>query len=935
LSSRENLRFDHLILGKHLKQNCVQDILQDSQGFIWLATKHGLIRYDGYESIILEHDPSDPTSLGGNWINSLHQDNEGFLWVCTSDGGLCRLNLNTGEFTTFRHQENNSNSLSHDTVIDILEDDSRIIWLTTIDGLNRFDRETETFKVYRYSLDLPPEKSYNSMNIISVDRSGFLWIGTASNLLLKFDRSKEVFTAYNFPEYGPGGYPINTGHTWEDRNGAFWVGTCCVLGLAKLDRNTFDIKIFSHDPNNPNSISRNMIMPLLEDSHENFWVGTWGGGLNLFNRKDETFTVFKPLPNDPYSINNLDILRLYEDRGGNIWIGTNGGGVNKLDRSKWKFQPFDCGDKNLSNWQDKDIRAIFLDSSGLLWVGTYYQGLYLIDRTNAKVINFQSDKEKSRGFPALAVNAICEDKYGIIWLATDKGLCRFDRNTDKIKFFQHLNDNPRSLSSYGADVLFIDQDEDLWVGTPRGGLNRFHPETEDFTIFRHDPRNIQSLSSDVVTSIFQDKQGTLWVGTANGGLNRFNKKTGTFIAFKKDSENLFSLTINTILTIYEDQEERFWIGTNGGGLSRFDRDAKKFYSFTVKDGLANNIVKGILEDSCGFLWISTASGLSKFDPGSKIFTNFSTDNGLPGNNFNVGATFLSKTGEMFFGSSTGLVAFYPQDIKKNRRTVPVVITDIRVGDQSLVKNGIALSKSVTLGPADNNLIIKFASLDFSGPQMKRYSYRLEGFDRQWIHSGTRRTAIYTGLPSGKYTFRIKGTNCDGVWNSQGTSLYIHIKEHFHKNIWFWSLILLFIIIVYASIYYKSMWKKKKSVDKTQRYYAERIEEYIEKLQTFLKEKKPFLDPDITLPKLAEEIGISVNHLSYIINKNYKTNFNDFINEFRVAEAKIRLSDPRYKDLKIISIALEVGFNSKTTFNVIFKRKTGMTPSQYQKKAISD
>jgi AraC-like DNA-binding protein len=208
---------------------------------------------------------------------------------------------------------------------------------------------------------------------------------------------------------------------------------------------------------------------------------------------------------------------------------------------------------------------------------------------------------------------------------------------------------------------------------------------------------------------------------------------------------------------------------------------------------------------------------------------------------------------------------------------------------------------------------------------------MEGIDRNWIFNNTKRTATYSNLTPGHYIFKVRGSNSDGLWNQKGTSLDITIKLPFLQSFWSWFFLFICVTAIFFLFYSRSRKIKRAKKEKMERYYKDKNSIYLAKIENCMVQDKPYLDPDLTSPKLAEKLGLSVNHLSFIINHNYKMNFNEFINEFRIEEAKKRLSEPGSRDLNLITIAHEVGFNSKSTFNLFFKKKTGLTPSQFRKK----
>jgi signal transduction histidine kinase/DNA-binding NarL/FixJ family response regulator/streptogramin lyase len=364
---------------------------------------------------------------------------------------------------------------------------------------------------------------------------------------------------------------------------------------------------------------------------------------------------------------------------------------------------------------------------------------------------------------------------------------------DAGRFTHYQNDpgDPHSLSHNIVRSLYVDNSGTLWIGTFGGGLNRFDSKTEDFVRYLHDPDNPSSLSDNTVMSIFEDSSGELWIATL-GGLNRFVSNTEGFVQYTHDPNDQNSLSHNNAVSLYEDQEGVLWIGTNGGGLNKFDRQDERFIHYTEKDGLPSDTVMGITEDDQGFLWLSTSQGLSKFDPRLETFRNFDAYDGLQSNQFNFNSLYKSSSGELFFGGVDGFNVFYPVDIKDNPTIPPIVITGfqlanrpVEIGGDSVLQRSIVETDELILSHEDRVLSFEFAALNYLSPQKNRYRYKLEGFEEEWNEVGAdRRFVTYTNLDPGEYVFRVTGSNNDGVWNEEGTSIKITVTPPWWATIWF-------------------------------------------------------------------------------------------------------------------------------------------------------
>jgi streptogramin lyase len=310
------------------------------------------------------------------------------------------------------------------------------------------------------------------------------------------------------------------------------------------------------------------------------------------------------------------------------------------------------------------------------------------------------------------------------------------------------------------------------------GIDKLKRGDNNIIHYKNDPADSKSVSAQLAYIFYEDKNGNLWIGTHGDGLMLYNRKTDDFTFYRSDPANLSnSLSYDAVSSLCEDENGILWIGTNGAGLNRFNRTKNQFKHFKEKDGLANDVVNGILADTKGNLWISTGKGISKFNTKRETFTNYYSKDGLQGSDFNGRAYFKSLKGEMYFGGSNGLNRFYPDEITENPNIPPIVITDFQIlhkpvavghdpnWERTILKKSISETELIELKHYDNILSFEFAALDFHSPEKNRYAYMLEGFDNHWIHTSAKvRTITYTNLDPGEYTLRVKGSNNDGVWN---------------------------------------------------------------------------------------------------------------------------------------------------------------------------
>ncbi len=797
-AQKQEIKFEQFSDG--LSQNTVYVILQDQYGFMWFATQDGLNKYDGYTFTHYRHDPQNPDSLSNNFILSIYEDKAGTLWVGTDGGGLNKYDRQQDKFVHYQNEPQNPDSLSSDVVLGIYEDSKSTLWISTFDGgLNRFDPQQNQFVHYQNDPQNPNSLSSNAVWRIHEDSTGTLWIGADNHGLNQFDREQNQFVRYQHDPLNPNSLSHNKiTFIYEDSTNTLWIGTEGG-GLNQFDRQRKQFVHYLHNPLNPNSLSNNIIWSIYEDSTGVLWIGT-DDGLNQFDREQNQFIHYRHDPKNPYSLNNDYVMSLYEDRAGALWIGTDGGGLNKFDRRRDKFQHYFHEPQNDNRLSDNLVSSIYQDNKGMLWVGTS-AGLNKFDPSREKVTHYFNDPQNPDSLSDNEIWSIYEDRTGTLWIGTyGGGLNQYNRQDDTFVHYVHEPKNPVSLSHNQVRTLYEDKSGTLWIGT-RDGLNRFDRDINQFVSFHHVSNNPNSLSDDSILSIYEDRQGMLWIGTQAGGLNQFDRKKNKFIRYMYEPQNNDTLSYNEVSAIYEDQKGRLWIATLGGGLNQFDRKTETFTHYRETDGLANDVVYGILEDKQGNLWLSTNKGLSKFNPQTNTFRNYDVLDGLQSNEFRA-AYHKSPRGELFFGGINGFNAFYPEQIKDNPYIPPVVVTDfkifnqsVNIGESSPLQQQISMTQDITLSYKQSFFSFEFAALNFLESSKNQYAYRLEGLETEWNQAGTRRQAYYTSVPHGTYTFRVKGSNNDGIWNEKGTAIQITILPPPWKTWWAYTLYVITILTI--------------------------------------------------------------------------------------------------------------------------------------------
>ena len=812
------LRFERISLEQGLSHGTVLNILQDNEGFMWFATGDGLNRYDGYHFKVFKHDPDDPLSLSNDYIQRIYKDREGVLWLGTTNG-LNRFDRDTETFKRYLHNPDDPFSLSHNNIMAIFEDQAGILWIGTLGGgLSQFDRQSQTFSHYRHDKNNLQSLSNDMIYAIVEDHNNNLWIGTRDGGLNRLEKNRKIFKRFQHDVNNSTSLSHDRVYSlFVDSVNNLWIGTRGG-GLNRFDRENESFVHYRHELENPHSLSSDQVFSIYEDQNQQLWIGTRGGGLNQFNKTEQRFSHYKHHPADPYSLNQNTIFSIYQDRSGILWFGAFGRGLNKLNPDFANFGHYRREPITLNSLNDDSVLELYQDRAGIIWIGTRIGGLNRLDPQQGDFTYYRHDPTASNSLSNNIIYSIYQDQSNTLWVGTDLG--GLNRFNTKDQTFSHYLHDPKDATSISSNEwvtpIIEDSKDSLWVGT-RNGLNRFDSRHGTFVHYRHDPTIPNSLSDDSVAALLKDNTGTLWVGTRSGGLNRFNEKSGTFRRYQHDPDDDDSLSHNTIYTIHEDNTGTLWIGTLGGGLNKFDRENEVFTHYREKDGLPNDHILGILSDKNGHLWLSTTKGLARFDPKTERFKSYLVSDGLQSNQFNLSSYFQTQDGQLLFGGINGFNAFYPDNIQDDMHIPAIVLTDFLLFNRSVplqhvqlnspLKKTINQTNALILSHEDLVFSFEFSALHYANPAGNQYIYKLEGFDKNWVTtSADKRFATYTNLPSGNYTFQVKGSNKDGIWNETGRAIQVTILPAPWRTWWAYTAYLL-LFIVSAGILFRERYQR--------------------------------------------------------------------------------------------------------------------------------
>lgn len=816
---------------------------KDRKGFLWIGTSNGLHSFDGNDFKVFKHVPSDSTSLSSNLIESIFEDSKGRLWVGTNND-LQLLDRNTNRLQSFPVFFNSIRRFIKFN--DIAEDKKGNIWIATNFGLLKIDNKNR-HQFYLYEIDEKGDLLKSNFNSVLVDSQDNVWVGSFNK------------------------------------------------GLYFLNPRLLQIKHFSKE-SKENFLQDETVLSLCFDAKKNLLIGTQKNGIYLY---DPRIGKLKNLPvssyNEPKKTGGIVSMAL--DKSGTVWVGTERNGLKKIDQhnvlinADLKIRSFDINESKVHCFIDETdnlwlgidfeglikknvktsyfnfisyngpeskslsyplIKSIFQDSYGDIWIGTDGGGLNHWRKKSDQIIHYKSDQNKSTSLADNAVLSICEDGSRNLWIATYVGgLSMFNRKDNS--FINYPLPQKYNLHEFQfIKSITPDGDKGLWLGMNGGVLRYFDIQTRKFNNFgeKIDPIVFKEIFP-YVKSLLLDTQGTLWFGTYNG-LFAWIKGTSKIKRYPSSNDMIENQEVNCI---HEDKAKNIWFGTSSG-LHVINRENNQITTYSNKNGLPNNSVQGILEDEIGNLWVSTANGLSKFSKNRALFRNYFKNDGLPSNEFLSNAQFRSKNGILYFGTTSGMVYFLPENIPENSKTPNLALTELKLFNEVVpvgrYKDGRRLltkvlneTKSLTLSYSDNNFMIGFAAIDFEAPEEIRYAYQLEGFDKDWIYTDhNRRYSNYTNLDPGKYIFKVKCTNSSGIWSKDIRSVAVLVNPPLYRTWWAYCIYMFLIIGLIYGLHcfgiYRINMKQALELETLQRRKIEEINEA--KMQFFSNISHEFRTP---------------------------------------------------------------------------------------------
>lgn len=838
---------------KGLSHNTVWCVLQDSYGFMWFGTSDGLNRFDGQKFKVYRNDKQDKFSLGNNSVQTLFEDSDQNIWIGTSSGVYIYDRIKE-QFSLFDKKTEYDVSISSE-VKKIIKTEKGLIWIATLgQGLFIYDPASDNLK----------QNSQHTSFVwdLSEDRTHRIYSSSLQEGLICFDQNGkyiESFTSF-LDNKDLGNSKINCVQTIDDKVW-FSVG---INNLGQFDSKTRNISYHSSHEN------IGTIKSISEFSEKELLVGS-DNGLYLFNILDERFTrVDNPL--DPRSLSDQTINSIVKDAEGGFWISTYLGGINYLAQQTTVFEyfyptystNFSTGKVISQFWEDED------------------QNVWIASQDGIKILNSQTQRLEPYIIPQISkkidVRSILIDGDNL-WIGTfSDGLKVVNLKTKQLKQYYHNRELASTICSNDILSLYKDSKGTIYIGTT-WGVCRYIPSSDNFETLTF----VGTMIS--VFDILEDNQGYLWIATDNSGVFRFDSETNEWKHFSHEKDSPYSINSNSIITLFRDSEDKIWFGTNGGGLCYFNPDAESFSDFDPQNKiLPNKVIYSIEEDNLGNFWISSNAGLLRVNPidysKKKLFTQ---EDGLQSNQFNFKASLKTSTGKLYFGGINGFNSFYPNDFRENNYIPPMYIVDVKLyntdeneGRKILnLSEPIYMTNSITLSYNNNSMIFEFEALSYEKPGRNRYSYILEGFDKDWINNEYSNMASYTNLPPGEYTFRAKGANNDSKWNEKGAAIKVIILPPWWRSTLANAFYLLMsAVVLYFILKYWSKRSRKKFQLQLEEYRIEKEKEvYNSKINFFInlihEIRTPLSLIKLPMEKLSEEQPVDSKTARYItiINKN--------------------------------------------------------------------
>jgi len=765
------VRFVHLSVDDGLPENSIECITQDREGFIWIGTRDGLSRFDGYQFVNYRNDADNPNSLSNNWVRAVLEDRAGQLWVATEGGGVNRFDPHTESFTRFFPDQRNPNSLGGDRINHIFEDSQGRLWFTGggLSGLSIYSPATNNFIRYRRDQAEPYRFEGDAVVAMSELPTGTFWMA-ATTRLVRFDEGQQRFRYFQAPNETRIMALAQTG------DGNLWVGGGQGLYRFDVQQEAFTLAVNVRE-----------VSAITPGGEGHLWLASADGAHVFDIAQGKVVQRFGVIETWPHSLSSNFVSAILRDHAGVMWLGTRDSGLNRYNPRQTRFAYFRNEVENDHSLFRGPIRAISKVDDRHVWVAGL-GALNLLDLVSGQVERFSSDYLRG------PTHALFQDRSGRLWIGTSNlQVLSFDRRTEAWKIHKLQSPIRRPTPPKEITSIFQDDTGDIWVVVNQDGLFHLKDTGEQIAFYESPadppPPNLPPPPDELprprppINATMLNPDGTVWLATLNG-LRQFDPKTGQVSGVRLKKQIGPDSYIGALL---RDNDGMLWLASHDG-LIRYDPVQTQTRFYTEREGLSSNFVVSIQQDGQGRIWLGTTKGLSRFDPITERFRNFDVSDGLQGNEFEANVALRMPDGILVFGGSNGLNVFDPAQIVDETDETPVVLTNVLIynkpaGPDWRQTQGHAQTRQLSYD--QNNVSFEFAALNYAAPYKNRYRYRLDDIDGDWIDTdANRRAATYANLPSGSYIFRVQGSNADGVWSRQELALTFSVSPPWWQTWWF-------------------------------------------------------------------------------------------------------------------------------------------------------
>lgn len=851
--SKPTYYFDNLTVNEGLSQSSVLSIYQDRLGFMWLGTRDGLNRYDGYQFKIFRNQVGDSTSISENIIKDIKEDARGNIWIAT-EKGISKYDTGQDSFENYPIII----PLYPNPTVDVIHisKDQRI-WVGGNFGLLSFNVEEGGFsKDFLSQYDEHPTRKYSVSSILE-EADGNLLIGSSKKGVLRWNPFEKKLSFLH--DHKTSKFKIKRVQAIDVKDGFIWVGTYG-NGLFKLDAAGNILTHYHTKAEKPELRTSNDFIRTLQFDGDYLWIGTFKG-LNVI-KGQEQITVINYRKGDPKGLSHSSVRSLFKDQKGSIWIGTYFGGVSIYDIHNQRFKHYYTINGNETSLSYNVIGA-FEEDAQHLFIGTERGGLNIYD-TKSNIHGAVADPVLSKSI----VKSLCKDPDNVLWAGIfKKGLHRFDSKKKTLLPYPDGNSPFNHLKKAIINCIVPYGNEYLWIGTDEKGLQKFNYRKKKFTEYPY-KEEVDSLIEKKPIKAIVVNGDDLYLATKGLGIVHFNPKSGIFEKITKFQLHNAVLELTEFNHLSIDPQGIFWLSTNGNGIVSYDPRSKECKRWHTGTGLGSNIVLGTLHDeNTKSTWVINRNGLSVIDKDENhVLKNYSYTSGFPLEEMNEGAFFKTDSGAFLIGGSNGYTKFHPNELSTNTYGPKPVLTSLNLFNKAVKPNDnnnilneeISKTSQVTFDYFQSVFSLEFASLNYLRPEENQYAYMLEGFNEDWIYGGTRKEVTYTNLPSGTYTFLVKSANNDGHWNETPTSLAITILPPPWQTWWAYTIYGLLIALTFYLIRYNAIKSTQLKNDlRIEQLEKEKWKEVHDlKLKYFIDVSHEFRTPlALILGPLEEMIGV--------------------------------------------------------------------------------